>query len=204
MPLSLISNERTRAQAPEADPARQAWSILVDTYREACLLHHEGREDEARRMAAEDLPPAVRTWSRHCTDPAADKKQRLAEMFKKESERIADAALVQRLVIRRLTTEVLPNLTALVRKAGQQLPEPPGEGPEPARSYFAARRAFQGEASPVVQKAALRNLSQSNPYTTTGPRKVPIDDISGMIDALHAEEFRPLAKALAPLRALAG
>lgn len=189
----------------------ETWNAIVTHFREACLSFHEGHEDDARRLASEVLPPLIREWSSLCDQPTEVKKERLLALFCSESRKISDLGMLQRLIVTRLSERVLPAYAGQLKGLSnppQAVPQGSGSGlahaPSPSSGAGSPPTMPNQEATRLVlQKAARRNPAlQRKIAAASASRKVPINDIAGMIDALHAAEFAGDASEIVPLREL--
>ena len=100
--------------AKESISAPNAWEMVVDKYREVCLLRREAKFAEADRMLKEQLPGIIATWSAASAKPITEKKAQLETMFAQERKRVDDALMMHRLVSDQLNDQLIPAIRARV------------------------------------------------------------------------------------------
>jgi len=188
---------------PISDSVMDHWNRLVNSFREACLSFHEGHEEEAKLIATHELPNLIRTWSRASIEDGDTKKRQLSAMLSEESKRIADAGIIQRMIVDRLSERVLPNIMNELRSKGYGPNQGTPRKPLPQETSDLLEQASQRpEENKLMQKARElnRSIEKKDNSFSTGRRKVPLGDVSGMIDALNGQQFNNTAKKITPLR----
>lgn len=150
-----------------------AWIRLRGEFRRVCLLRREGRQQEAGRLLAEELPRRIAEWSRLSPETAAHKRVELESMMRDEQRRVDDAWMVQHLVVQRVTEEVVPALIEAIAHEVQAV-----------------------LSGPAAQRRAKPILTPGRSGAVAG--RVRLDDVEGMIDAVLDQEARR-APALQPV-----
>ena len=103
LPTALVSN--SPAPVPE-------WSDVARECRRVCVLRERGRNDEAEQVRQGFLADLV-SAARAPTDTDADVAARLETLFARETERVANAAVLAELLL----PVLLENLRAVVATA---------------------------------------------------------------------------------------
>lgn len=199
-PVEIISKT-----AQTSGISEDYWNELVELFREACLSYHEGHESEAKKLAIDILPELIRRWSKASPESSDEKRLRLQNMFIEESRRIADAGIIQRMIVNRLSERVLPSIMNELKQHGFA---PTGGNSGKRLPQNTADLLEQAEKNPeenkLMQKALEKNraITPGGATLSTGKRKVPVGDVSGMIDALQGSEYKSMAQQISPLRSL--
>ncbi|TVR54403.1 MAG: hypothetical protein EA425_01875 [Puniceicoccaceae bacterium] len=164
------------------EPASAVWDRLVSRFREAAILHQEGESLAARRILAEELPGIVGQWIRHSGLAPAVAKSRLSALFAREQAEVRRAALTQRLMADSFAERWTPPV---------------------GNPFVEEEHVRRAEAGPP----AGRTIPQTEGVAAhrggplgIGGRRIPLDRISEMIEALQAEERRSAVAEIIPLR----
>ena len=115
-------------QSVPVPDASQLWEEIVRWTLEACVQRHEGREQFARSLLSDRLPPLIQSWSACSPLPVAERRSRLRQLFDQAQNAVAVGHLQRRLIIDELT-----------RRLGGPLPAPAASGP----AFPASSRAVQ-------------------------------------------------------------
>ena len=141
------------------------WDKIVKCYREACLLRHKGLIDESMGVLTTLLPQAIAEWSQVNPEEADTKRSKLTRMFEDEDERIENALVITQVMSSNLQDMIIPQLCMQVAK----------------------------ELTENVSIHEQVTVSRTTPAQFVD-RRIPIDDVAGMIDNLLDCEHRKKAK----------
>ncbi|MEO8429584.1 MAG: hypothetical protein ABI651_21025 [Verrucomicrobiota bacterium] len=153
----------------------QLWNQVVNGFRQACMLMHQGKTHESNRIIHADLPRSISTWSKISPKDAASKKTDLVNMFREEQKRVEDTWVIRGMIWNQLNEELVPTLCTRVLQ----------EVKEQARDQSFSRT---NNENPSARSTSLP-LSPS----ADRPQRIKFDDIPGIIDALHAEYLSDLS-----------
>jgi hypothetical protein len=143
----------------------QWWDKVVGDFRQVCVLRRQKRWREADAILKEELPHSIAGWSASCPADLDTKSARLDLMFELEQRRIADAWLLQQLVMTQLHEQIIP---AVCLEVGQEV-----------------RSILGQEVSQRDEKHSFAPTSD-NPVAIGG--RVRFDDIPGVIDLILTEK----------------
>ncbi|MBM3822470.1 MAG: hypothetical protein FJ404_06240 [Verrucomicrobia bacterium] len=149
----------------EATLENQSWSRVVSLFRQACVLHREGKHQESRHIVEQDLRQSIATWTKFSGQEPGVKRSKLEQMFKEEQRRVDDAWMVQSLVVRQFSRHILPELSnRLVAEIRGSL------------------------ANGVLTPFAIAAAESEPSFEPNDPVRIPFDDVEGMIDFLNSAE----------------
>lgn len=148
--------------------ATQHWNEITQLFREACVLRRQGRHVAAAAILEQQLPAVIRSWAFESRLPAGTAKARLQELFTEEQARVESSWLISRFVT---TPTPLTVNAAPVASPVMQHVAPIAPPVSPARTA-----AF---------------------FPSISPRRIPIDDVVGMLDMVREQERLSLPHALA-------
>lgn len=189
-------------EPPSLDPVRRS-------FRRACFLRLEGKEQEAATLLREELTPLVEAWR----ESPEGNRETLEKLFEEEMVRTEEVWSTAELVHERLLQDLEGDLA---EKLQESLREPL----EAIRRDFDSLRealdrfiknavlfttpAYSRPATekPVrpagtVRPASIRRAGENRPATAEPPRqrtpapregRIPFSDIAGMLDQLLDEE----------------
>jgi hypothetical protein len=149
------------------DTVDELWDEVVGTFRRACVLRHQGQVTEARTLLENSMPRSIARWSQVCAEKMTAKRELLNRMFADEQKRVEDASVLCDLLSNGLAESLIPSLrSALSCDMTTALSEDgPGALHRRSAGALSGRSAGRGR-----------------------PRRVPVDDVAGMIDALLVAE----------------
>ncbi len=127
------------------DPA-QLWEEIVRWTLEACVQRHEGREQFARSLLSERLPPLIQAWSVHSPLPVAERRQRLRELFDRAQSAVTVGRLQRQLIV--------DELTRRLAAPGPSLPSAPAPAPVRPRIVQLKRRIPFGDIPSMLTALA--------------------------------------------------
>ena len=84
------------------DPS-QLWEEIVRWTLEACVQRHEGREQFARSLLSDRLPPLIQAWSASSPLPVEERRLRLRQLFDQAQNAVVLGRLQRQLIIDELT-----------------------------------------------------------------------------------------------------
>lgn len=150
----------------ESNVESHHWSQVVNLFRQACILHREGKVPESRQIVEHDLRRGISDWTKSCVQTPTAKRARLETMFKEEQRRVDDAWMVQSLVVRQLSQQIIP---ALSNRLAAEI-----------RDSMRSHEVREFTPVPVT----------AEPFTIVPETRVPFDDVAGMIDLLTSASSR--------------
>jgi hypothetical protein len=155
-----------RQRAGIVSTSDQWWDKVVGDFRQVCLLRRQKRWREADRILKEELPHSIAGWSASYPADHDTKSARLDSMFELEQRRIADAWLLQQLVMTQLHEQIIP---AVCLEVGHEV-----------------RSILGQEVSQRDEKHSFAIPTSDNPAAIGG--RVRFDDIPGVIDLILTEK----------------
>ena len=156
MPLPVLS------AVPTAADADRLWREIAVQLREACILRRQGRHHAAAEILERELPPLIRQWAVDCALPAAEAKARLNQLFADEQARVESHWIIARfLAANNAPGSATDRLVAF--------PSAPAALPPGTQTLFAS-------PAPHATSAAMF-------FPAIAPRRIPVADGVGMIDA---------------------
>ncbi|MFI5337344.1 MAG: hypothetical protein ACHQ5A_11205, partial [Opitutales bacterium] len=90
-------------QSVATKDASQLWEEIVRFTLEACMLRHEGREQFARELLSDRLPPLIQAWSASSILPVEERRSRLRQLFDQAQSAVAIGRLQRQLIVEELT-----------------------------------------------------------------------------------------------------
>ena len=173
--------------------AQQRWDAIVDRFRAACILHRNGKEWESRRIIKEELPPVIKAWMQMLPPGLKeDAKADLRDMFTREQSIVDQGYKLQRLFKETLVKRIIPQVEARIAAKYRSL----------YVSKLEQRRKERDEAAQDnswIRPSYSQDQEKPKPSFGTGAQRIPLSDISGMIDALQDGDSEELADSLLSL-----
>lgn len=149
------------------------WRLIAGHLREACILRRQGRHHAATSILERELPPLIREWSAQCALPTEEAKARLNQLFSDEQARVESHWIIARFL---------------------------ADTPAPVTS--AERLVAFPSALPDLQCASAPATAHSTSaamfFPSIAPRRIPIADVTDMIDAARDLERVAARRTLSP------
>lgn len=147
------------------------WARVVGLFRKVCILHREGKHSESRRILEHDLRRGIAEWAKVSPKDAQTKRSKLEQMFGEEQRRVDDAWMVQSMILRQFSEQILPALSNRLVSELRTAMHP------------AAMPSSFAPAQPVAATSLLEDDAPLEPES-----RVAFDDVAGMIDILLSSE----------------
>ncbi|OUW17284.1 MAG: hypothetical protein CBD18_05010 [Opitutales bacterium TMED158] len=165
------------ASTKVTEHAENRWTLIVERFRNACILYREGCNIESRRIIKDELPELIRAWIKLLPPSLKeDAKADLRDMFTREQSIVDQGLKLQNIFKDTLVKNIIPQVEEQVAAKYRTLYVKEHERRK-AQRETEIRDPWRSLGTPVPV--------QSQP----GPKKrIGIDDVQGMIDAVQEEE----------------
>ena len=181
------------ASSKVTEQAENRWTLIVERFRAACILHWENRDAESHQIIKEELPVLIKSWIKLLpTSLKEDAKADLRDMFTKEQSLVDQGMRLQNVFRETLVQQIIPQVEEQV-----------------AAKYRATylkdqqKRAHDLEA---VRKRTWVKLSspKATSLESSQERRVSINDVRSMIDAVQKNDSELIANSMLPLNQIVG
>ena len=160
----------------------ELWEEIKGQFRIACILRKEDKLDEAVKVINSVLPNLLSQWNQSNTEPSAQKRKLVEQMFQQEMDRVEDAWVTYELVASRLEDQLTKTLSTEIREIKRNIFKILSE-------IDLARNNAREPDQPRYLKAFSKGVSFfKDRQSKRKSNRVPFDDIPGIIDALLDEE----------------
>lgn len=170
--------------------AQQRWDAIVERFRNACILHRNGKEWESRRIIKEELPPMIKAWMQMLPPGLKeDAKADLRDMFTREQSLVDHGHKLQRLFKETLVKRIIPQVEARIASKYRSI-------------YISKLEKQREDRQQAVSDGGWVRPSYSEPRERpfdTGQQRIKISDVSDMIDALQQSDNEALAESILSL-----
>lgn len=165
------------ASTKVTEKAENRWTLIVERFRSACVLHREGGNVESRRIIKDELPELIKAWIQLL--PRAlkeDAKADLRDMFTREQSIVDQGFKLQSIFKETLIKSIIPQVEEQVAAKYRRL-------------YLQEQQKRKQRREEDVRKpwnaSGLQSRSQEQPF----PRKrIGLDNVQEMIDAVQEQE----------------
>jgi len=181
------------ASSKVTEQAESRWTLIVERFRSACILHREGQETESRRIIKEELPDLIKSWIKLLpTSLKEDAKADLRDMFTKEQSLVDQGMRLQNVFRETLVKRIIPQVEEQIAAKYRSL-------------YIKEqqKRALELQAS---RKRPWVKTRSSSSQDEEAPRngRISIGDVNGMIDAVQRNDSEIIANSTLPLSDIVG
>lgn len=159
------------------EEAESRWTLIVERFRSACVLYREGCNIESRRIIKDELPELIRAWIQLLpTALKEDAKADLHDMFTREQSIVDQGLKLQGIFKETLIKSIIPQVEEQVAAKYRTL-------------YLQEQQERKTRRDDETRQAWNPSTFQTRPQTFQRPHKrIPLDDVQTMIDAVHEQE----------------
>ncbi len=181
------------ASSKVTEQAENRWTLIVERFRAACILHRENRETESRRVIKEELPELIKSWIKLLpTSLKEDAKADLRDMFTKEQSLVDQGIRLQNVFRETLVKRIIPQVEEQIAAKYRTI-------------YLREnqKRALDLEAA---RKRPWVKTSSPEPTTldSSKEKRISINEVNSMIDAVQRDESELVANSILPLEQIVG
>lgn len=180
------------ASSKVTEQAESRWTLIVERFRSACILHREGQEAESRRIIKVELPDLIKSWIKLLpTSLKEDAKADLRDMFTKEQSLVDQGMRLQNVFRETLVKRIIPQVEEQIAAKYRSL-------------YIKERqkRALELQASRKRPWVKTHSSSQEPELSRNG--RISIGDVNDMIDAVQRNDSEIIANSTLPLSEIVG
>lgn len=181
------------ASSKVTEQAESRWTLIVERFRAACILHRENRDAESRQIIKGELPVLIKSWIKLLpTSLKEDAKADLRDMFTKEQSLVDQGMRLQNVFRETLVQQIIPQVEEQVAAKYRAI-------------YLRAqqKRAHDLEAGRKRPWVKLSSPEVAS-LESSQERRVSINDVRSMIDAVQKNDSELIANSMLPLDEIVG
>ena len=181
------------ASSKVTEQAESRWTLIVERFRVACILHRENRDAESRQIIKGELPVLIKSWIKLLpTSLKEDAKADLRDMFTKEQSLVEQGMRLQNVFRETLVQQIIPQVEEQVAAK--------------YRAIYLREQQKRAHDLEAVRKRTWVKLSspESNSLESSQERRVSINDVRSMIDAVQKNDPQLIASSMLPLDQIVG
>lgn len=164
------------ASSKVTEKAENRWTLIVERFRNACILYREGSNIESRRIIKDELPELIRNWIKLL--PGAlkeDAKADLRDMFTREQSIVDQGLKLQNIFKETLIKNIIPQIEEKVAAKYRTL-------------YLQEHEKRKAQRTEEIHDSWKTTAFQSRPTKQERhPKRIGLDDVQGMIDAVQEQ-----------------
>ena len=181
------------ASSKVTEQAESRWTLIVERFRAACILHRENRDAESRQIIKGELPVLIKSWIKLLpTSLKEDAKADLRDMFTKEQSLVDQGMRLQNVFRETLVQQIIPQVEEQVAAK--------------YRAIYLREQQKRAHDLEAVRKRAWVKLSspEATSLESSQERRVSINDVRSMIDAVQKNDSQLIASSMLPLDQIVG
>ena len=181
------------ASSKVTEQAESRWTLIVERFRAACILHRENRDAESRQIIKGELPVLIKSWIKLLpTSLKEDAKADLRDMFTKEQSLVDQGMRLQNVFRETLVQQIIPQVEEQVAAK--------------YRAIYLREQQKRAHDLEALRKRTWVKLSspEATSLESSKARRVSINDVRSMIDAVQNNDSELVANSMLPLEQIVG